>query len=85
MLEILIAINTFSSSGTITLWLHHPQVGRSVMVCRPEIAKAGYPVLHSVLLEGIISGNRNSNTHSKKEAENAPRFPGLSIEKGGWY
>jgi len=31
-----------------------------------EKAKPGYPVLHSGCPEGIVSGNRNSNTHGKK-------------------
>ena len=54
---------------------------RSVMVCPPEKAKAGYPVLHSGCLEGIVSGNRNSNTHGKKEEENAPWFPGYPLKQ----
>jgi hypothetical protein len=39
------------------------------MVCPPEKAKAGYPVLHSGCLEGIVSGNRNSIPTGKRKRE----------------
>jgi hypothetical protein len=60
MLEILISINTFSSSGTITLWLHHPWVAGYLSFICPENAKVDTLLSHSVLHERIASGSRNS-------------------------
>jgi len=46
-----------------------PTALRSVRVCPPKKAKAGYPVLHSGCLEGIVSGNRNSIPTGKRKRE----------------
>jgi hypothetical protein len=52
------------------------------LVSSHENVKVGYPVLHTDCLEGIVSGNRNSDTPGKKEAGNAPDFPVYFLRSG---
>jgi hypothetical protein len=53
-----------------------------VLVSCHENVKVRYPVLHTDCLEGIVSGNRNSDTPGKKEAGNAPDFPVYFLRSG---